>query len=90
VSLTGSCRTQHPDAARDASDAPQGLMVAITFAEAKAIVWDAGAAIWPRGECEIEFLGNETKRTSSSCAVRNSRIRSIRTQMWSSALRALG
>jgi hypothetical protein len=65
-------------------------MVAITFAEAKAIVWDAEAATWPRGVYEIELLGNETKRTSSSCAARNSRTRSIRTRIWSSALNGPG
>jgi hypothetical protein len=36
-------------------------MVAITFAEAKAIVWDAEAATWPLGEYEIELLGYEAE-----------------------------
>jgi hypothetical protein len=34
-------------------------MVAITFAEAKAIVWDAEAATWPLGVYEIQLLGYE-------------------------------
>jgi hypothetical protein len=36
-------------------------MVAITFAEAKAIVWDAEAATWPHGVYEIELLGYERR-----------------------------
>jgi hypothetical protein len=36
-------------------------MVAITFAEAKAIVWDAEAATWPLGVYEIERLGYERR-----------------------------
>jgi hypothetical protein len=36
-------------------------MVAITFAEAKAIVWDAEAATWPLGVYEIELLGCERR-----------------------------
>jgi hypothetical protein len=35
--------------------------LAITFAEAKAIVWDAEAATWPLRECEIELLGHEVE-----------------------------
>jgi hypothetical protein len=34
-------------------------MVAITFAEARAIVRDAEAATWPLPEYEIELLGYE-------------------------------
>jgi hypothetical protein len=34
-------------------------MVAITFAEARPIVWNAEAATWPLGEYEIELLGYE-------------------------------
>jgi hypothetical protein len=75
---------------RGAGSLRKAVMVAITFAEAKAIVWDAGAATWPLGVYEIELLGYEsTRRTSSSCAARNSRTESIRTRIWSSSLRAL-